>query len=233
MSIMILSEWIHWESFLWNCCIYYSKNAKSACSPCQMCNTSSCPTDSCRNEPIPLESTGMAQESTGMGRNPQEWNWNGQEWHWNGLKWTFWRLIYTNIPFLVIALNAIWQRKCWSLWFFQRCKYFLILEMHTWSWRHHPNIITTSDHYLLLFSHIFSALCGRTKVQDEVGSLVICHRTTKIKIKKESEKKQGGDWKEYVAWMQTVKLKRSGVGFPAHSKESGVGILTCLVRLVF
>ena len=53
------------------------------------------------------------------------------------------------------------------------------------------------------------------------------------KTKKESEKKQGGDRKEYVALMQTVKLKRSGVGFPTHSKESGVGILTRLVRLVF
>ena len=39
-------------------------------------NTSPCPTDSCRNGSIPLE-------SAGMGRNPQEW-------HWNGLKWTFW-----------------------------------------------------------------------------------------------------------------------------------------------
>ena len=65
---------------------------------CVACaNTSPCPTDSCRNEPIPLESAGMAQESGGMGRNPQEWNQNGtgmdrngQEWHWNGLKWTFW-----------------------------------------------------------------------------------------------------------------------------------------------
>ena len=75
--------------------------------------------------------------------------------------------------------------------------------------------------------------CGRTKVQDEVGSLVVCHRTTKIKTKKESEKKQGGDRKEYVALMQTVKLKRSGVGFPARSKGSGVGVLTCLVRMVF
>ena len=64
--------------------------------------------------------------------------------------------------------------------------------------------------------------CGRTKVQDEAGSLVVCHRTTEIKIKKESEKKQGGDRKEYVALMQTVKLKRSGVG-----------VLTRLVRLVF
>ena len=42
-------------------------------------NTSPCPTDSCRNEPIPLESAGMS-------RNGQEWNRNGQEWHWNGLK---------------------------------------------------------------------------------------------------------------------------------------------------
>ena len=78
-----------------------------------------------------------------------------------------------------------------------------------------------------------NVLCGRTKVQDEVGSLVICHRTTKIKIKKASEKKQGGDRKEYVALMQTVKLKRSGVGFPVRSKDSGVGVLMRLVCLVF
>ena len=51
--------------------------------------------------------------------------------------------------------------------------------------------------------------------------------------KKESEKKQGGDQKEYVALMQTIKLKLSGVGFPAHSKESGAGVLTRLVHLVF
>ena len=36
MNIMILSEWVHWESFPWNCCIYYSKNVKSSCTPCQM-----------------------------------------------------------------------------------------------------------------------------------------------------------------------------------------------------
>ena len=50
--------------------------------------------------------------------------------------------------------------------------------------------------------------------------------------KKENEKKQGGDQKEYVALMHTVKLKRSGVGFLGRSRESGVGILTCLVHLV-
>ena len=62
------------------------------------------------------ESAGMTQESTGMGRNPQEWNLNGQEWHWNGLKWTFWSLIYTNIPFLVIGhltitLTLLWMQS--------------------------------------------------------------------------------------------------------------------------
>ena len=36
MNIMILSEWTHLESYMWNYCIYYSKNAKSAYSPCQM-----------------------------------------------------------------------------------------------------------------------------------------------------------------------------------------------------
>ena len=36
-------------------------------------NTSPCPTDSCRNESIPLE-------STGMGRNPQEWTGMALEW---------------------------------------------------------------------------------------------------------------------------------------------------------
>jgi hypothetical protein len=46
-----------------------------------VCSTSSCPTDSCRNGGIPLESAGMAQESAGMDRNPQEW-------HRNGLKWS-------------------------------------------------------------------------------------------------------------------------------------------------
>ena len=50
--------------------------------------------------------------------------------------------------------------------------------------------------------------------------------------KKESEKKPGGDQKEYVALMQTVKLKRHGVGFPACSRESGVGVLSHLVCLV-
>ena len=46
-------------------------------------NTSPCPTDSCRNEPIPLEFAGvhrMAQESTGMGRDPQQWTGMALEW---------------------------------------------------------------------------------------------------------------------------------------------------------
>ena len=35
-------------------------------------NTSSCPTDSCRNEPIPLESAGVRRNGTGIRRNGQE-----------------------------------------------------------------------------------------------------------------------------------------------------------------
>ena len=46
----------------------------------KICNTSPCPTDSCRNASIPLESAGMAPESTGMGRNPQEWTEMALEW---------------------------------------------------------------------------------------------------------------------------------------------------------
>jgi len=34
-NLMILSECIHWESFLCNNFIYYTKSAESACSPCQ------------------------------------------------------------------------------------------------------------------------------------------------------------------------------------------------------
>ena len=37
-----------------------------------MTNTSSCPTDSCRNEPIPLESTGVRRNDTGIHRNGPE-----------------------------------------------------------------------------------------------------------------------------------------------------------------
>ena len=51
-------------------------------------NTSPCPTDSCRNEPIPLESAGIhrnGQESTGM---EPEWNRNGQEWTGMAQEWT-------------------------------------------------------------------------------------------------------------------------------------------------
>ena len=51
-------------------------------------STSPCPTDSCRNGSIPLESAGMAQESTGMGRNPQELNQNGLEWTGMSQEWT-------------------------------------------------------------------------------------------------------------------------------------------------
>ena len=32
-----------------------------------------CPTDSCRNRSIPVDSTGVRQESTGMEVNPEEW----------------------------------------------------------------------------------------------------------------------------------------------------------------
>ena len=38
--------------------------------------------------------------------------------------------------------------------------------------------------------------CGRTKVQDEVGSLVVCHRTTKIKIKRKRVKGNKGEIKK-------------------------------------
>ena len=38
----------------------------------QFFNTSSCPTDSCRNEPIPLESAGVHRNGTGIHRNGQE-----------------------------------------------------------------------------------------------------------------------------------------------------------------
>ena len=51
-------------------------------------NTSPCPTDSCRNEPIPLESAGIhrnGQESAGM---EPEWNRNGQEWTGMAQEWT-------------------------------------------------------------------------------------------------------------------------------------------------
>jgi len=44
-------------------------------------STSPCPTDSCRNGVIPLE-------SAGMDRNPQEWHRNLQEWHRNLQEWT-------------------------------------------------------------------------------------------------------------------------------------------------
>jgi hypothetical protein len=58
------------------------------------CSTSPCPTDSCRNGAIPLESAGMAPESTGMAlestgihRNLLEWHRNPLEWHRNLLEW--------------------------------------------------------------------------------------------------------------------------------------------------
>ena len=70
-----------------------------------------CPTDSCRNDRIPPDSTGMGLESTGMGlestgihrngtgihRNPLEWDrnnyipagmgWSPLEWDWNLQEW--------------------------------------------------------------------------------------------------------------------------------------------------
>ena len=46
-------------------------------------NTSSCPTDSCRNEPIPLESAGVRRNGTGIRRNGQEST--GMELEWTGM----------------------------------------------------------------------------------------------------------------------------------------------------
>ena len=53
--------------------------------------------------------------------------------------------------------------------------------------------------YALIASHArstFASLlpapqCGRTEVQDEVGSLVVCHRTTKIKQRKRVKRNKG------------------------------------------
>jgi len=47
----------------------------------QRTSTLPCPTDSCRNGVIPLE-------STGVDRNPHEWHRNPQEWHRNPQEWT-------------------------------------------------------------------------------------------------------------------------------------------------
>ena len=38
--------------------------------------------------------------------------------------------------------------------------------------------------------------CGRTNVQDRAGSLVVCHRTTKIKIKRKRVKGNKGEIKK-------------------------------------
>ena len=137
--------------------VSYSKQTGSAVKT----STSPCPTDSCRNEPIPLESAGMAQESGGMGRNPQEWNRNGtgtdrngQEWHWNGLKWTFWRSGY-NKDFIPMDIVLIYRTTYFSL-LFLLClhlfksvsqaahRYCPNLYKYTvfgnWSYDHHPYI---------------------------------------------------------------------------------------------
>ena len=47
--------------------------------PIHNCSTSWCPSHSCRNVRIPLESTGIHWNGTGIHRNPLEWNWIPQE----------------------------------------------------------------------------------------------------------------------------------------------------------
>ena len=51
-------------------------------------STSPCPTDSCRNEPILLESAGVHRNGTGIHRNGQESTGMEQEWTGMALEWT-------------------------------------------------------------------------------------------------------------------------------------------------
>ena len=65
-------------------------------SPCNLIipvadtrSTFHCPTDSCRNDWNPPESSGIWWNGTGILRNPQEWDRNLQDSNWNTQEWLY------------------------------------------------------------------------------------------------------------------------------------------------